>query len=562
MNRVAIYARYSTDMQSAASIEDQIRLCEERVKAQGGEVINCYTDHGISGASVILRPGVQQLIQDGLAGKFDVLVAEAMDRLSRDQEDIAAIYKRMTFMGIKVVTLSEGEINEMHIGLKGTMSALFLKDLADKTRRGLRGRVEKGKSGGGLTYGYKVTRRIGDDGEVVNGEREIIPEEAEIVNRIFVEYTKGYSAKNIASRLNKENIPCPSGKAWGASTIAGNRSRGTGILNNDLYVGKLIWNRLRYIKNPDTGKRVSRLNPQEEWIRKDVPDLRILEQDVWDAVKAKQGAIKKNKPFHKHRRPPNLFSYLLKCGECGGGFSKVSQHHYGCSSARNKGTCNNRLTMRQDGLESSILDALQHHLMNEELCKHFCEAYTRRINELRKNRNVQRRNNEKALEKLVRDEEKMIQAICDGFANDALKEKMHANEARQKELKAILENTEEEKVLLHPNLALRYKEEVQNLVGSLNSSERRMEAAEILRSLIDKITLTPNTEREKLIVDLYGDLAGILAMSAEEKAAPEYKETLLKQAGSLLNADNLPAGDNVQESMVAGVGFEPTTFRL
>ncbi len=563
MNRVAIYARYSSeDLQDDASIEDQIRICQERVKAQGGEVINCYTDHGISGASMILRPGVQQLVQDGLAGKYDTVYTEALDRLSRDQEDIAGIFKRMTFMGIKIFTLSEGEINEMHIGLKGTMSALFLKDLADKTRRGLRGRVEKGKSGGGKTYGYNVVRRIDGNGEVVNGEREINQEEAAIVNRIFVEYAKGYSAKKIASRLNEEKIPCPSGKAWGASTIAGNRSRGTGILNNELYIGQLIWNKQRYIKNPDTGKRVARMNPQEEWIRKDVPDLRLMEQDVWDAVKAKQGKIKKNKPFHKHRRPPNLFSFLLKCGECGGGFSKVSQNHYGCSTARNKGTCDNRLTIRQDGLESSILDSLQHHLMNEELCKHFCEAYTRRMNELRQSHNSKRRLYEKELQKINKDAEKMVQSICDGFANEVLKEKMNVNEARRKELKEILENTEEEKVLLHPNLAQRYKEEVQNLVGSLNSGDRRMEAAEILRSLIEKITLTPNAEREKLIVDLYGDLAGILAMSAEKKATPEDKETLLKQADSLLNTKNLPTGDNVQVKMVAGGGFEPPTFRL
>lgn len=90
------------------------------------------------------------------AGKFKVLYAEALDRISRNQEDIAAIYKRLSFAGVKIVTLSEGEISHLHIGLKGTMNALFLKDLADKTRRGLRGRVEAGMSGGGKCYGFDV----------------------------------------------------------------------------------------------------------------------------------------------------------------------------------------------------------------------------------------------------------------------------------------------------------------------------------------------------------------------------------------------------------------------
>ena len=99
MTAVAIYARYSSDLQRDASIEDQIRLCKERAKREGWRVVNCYTDHAISGASLI-RPGMQMLLQDAQAGKFDVIVAEAIDRLSRDQEDIAHIYKRTRFAGV------------------------------------------------------------------------------------------------------------------------------------------------------------------------------------------------------------------------------------------------------------------------------------------------------------------------------------------------------------------------------------------------------------------------------------------------------------------------------
>ncbi|TCS59862.1 recombinase family protein [Varunaivibrio sulfuroxidans] len=129
--KVAIYARYSTDMQRDASIEDQIRLCQERAGKEGWLVHNCYTDHGTSGAT-LMRPGVQMLLTDAMAGKFDIILSEALDRLSRDQEDIAGIYKRLSFAGIKIVTLSEGDVNHLHIGLKGTMNALFLKDLADQ----------------------------------------------------------------------------------------------------------------------------------------------------------------------------------------------------------------------------------------------------------------------------------------------------------------------------------------------------------------------------------------------------------------------------------------------
>lgn len=148
MIRVGIYARYSSDMQTDASIEDQVRLCRERAAKEGWKVVNdAYTDHGISGASM-MRPGIQMLMQHAAGGAFDLVLAEALDRLSRDQEDIAGIYKRLKFAGVTLFTLAEGEITELHIGLKGTMNAVFLKDLAQKTRRGLSGRIEKGKSAG------------------------------------------------------------------------------------------------------------------------------------------------------------------------------------------------------------------------------------------------------------------------------------------------------------------------------------------------------------------------------------------------------------------------------
>ena len=128
--RAAIYARYSSDLQSEASIEDQVRLCRERGERDGHEVIQVFNDYAISGSNLINRPGILSLMAAAKDGLFELVYAEALDRISRDQEDIAAIYKRLAHSDIKIVTLSEGEINELHVGLKGTMNALFLRDLA------------------------------------------------------------------------------------------------------------------------------------------------------------------------------------------------------------------------------------------------------------------------------------------------------------------------------------------------------------------------------------------------------------------------------------------------
>ena len=183
MTRVALYARYSSDNQREASIADQLKLCRIHAERQGWTIVDSYQDRAVSGASLV-RSGVQALLADALRGRFDVVLAEALDRISRDQEDVAGVFKRMMFADVKVITLSEGEISHLHVGLKGTMNALFLKDLADKTRRGLRGRVEAGKSGGGLCYGYDVVKRADTAGEPIYGERRINPAEAENVRRV------------------------------------------------------------------------------------------------------------------------------------------------------------------------------------------------------------------------------------------------------------------------------------------------------------------------------------------------------------------------------------------
>jgi DNA invertase Pin-like site-specific DNA recombinase len=240
--RAAIYARYSSDLQSEASIEDQIRLCQEHAERAGMTIARTYTDYAISGGSLANRPGMQALLNDAKDATFSVVIAEALDRISRDQEDIAAIYKRLNHADVRIVTLAEGEINELHVGLKGTMNALFLKDLAQKTRRGQRGRVEAGKIPGGNSYGYKIVRRLRDDGSVTTGEREIDEGEATIVRRIFTEYGDGLAPRKIAARLNAEGVPGPRGGPWNASTINGSRQRRNGILNNELYLGRITYN--------------------------------------------------------------------------------------------------------------------------------------------------------------------------------------------------------------------------------------------------------------------------------------------------------------------------------
>jgi site-specific DNA recombinase len=327
-------------------------------------------------------------MRDALNQRFDVVLAEALDRFSRDQEDTAGLFKRLTFAGVNIVTLAEGDITHLHVCLKGTMNALFLKDLADKTRRGLRGRVELGKSGGGLCYGYKVTRAT-HDGAATTGNREIVPAEAEVILRMFRDYAAGVSPKALAKQLNAERCPGPGGSPWNPSTIHGNPARGTGILNNELYVGRLVWNRLRYIKDPDTGKRVSRPNPPSEWVTTAVPELRIVDDELWNQVKGRQREMRRvassgdPKRFNQARRPKYLSSGLTKCAECGGGYVMYWRDRLACFGARSRGTCKNRLTISRQEVEERVLVALRDKLMRRDLFEDFCREYVRELNRLR-----------------------------------------------------------------------------------------------------------------------------------------------------------------------------------
>ena len=543
--RAAIYARYSSDLQSEASIDDQVRECKKKIQNEGWSLTKVYSDHAISGASV-LRSGYQKMLEDARAGSFDILVSEAMDRLSRDQEDIAGLYKQLSFAEVKIITLSEGEINELHVGLKGTMNALFLKDLAIKTHRGLEGRVRQGKSGGGNAYGYDIVKKVDKAGEPIRGERKINPEQAAIVRRIFSEFAQGLSPKKIAHTLNREGIAGPSGNAWGASTIYGNWRRGTGILNNELYIGRLIWNRQRYVKDPTTGKRQARLNPENKWIIEKVPHHRIIDQDLWGRVKDRQSTSRSRVitdtdgvRSERARRPRYLLSGLLKCGNCGGGFSKISQHHYGCSTARNKGTCDNRMTIRREIIENSVLDGLKEHLMHPRCVKEFISEYHKEMNRIAATQDTDRDRLIRDLDKTERDMKKLIQAIKDGVPGSAVKDEMLILEDRRKELTHTLENAPASLPRLHPNLAQIYHDKVVKLTDALNDENSRTEAAEAIRALIDEVRLVPGGDALK--IELYGELAALIGLTNEH---PRSKET------------------GVQVTLVAGVGFEPTTFRL
>jgi len=227
--RVCIYARHSSEKQ-CGSTEDQINRCQRWCGEKGYKIECTFSDEAISGAGLQNRAGIHQLIDRALQCKFEAVITEDLSRLSRDQEDIAAFFKRMQFLGIQIETLHEGVINELHIGLKGTVNALYLKDLADKTRRGMVAAVLKGSIPGGRTFGYDLVAKMGENGEPLRGLRSINKTEAQIVRRIFEAYHQGVKLAQICQDLNTKGNPAPKGGKWSPSTLIGVHQRKTGLL--------------------------------------------------------------------------------------------------------------------------------------------------------------------------------------------------------------------------------------------------------------------------------------------------------------------------------------------
>ena len=212
---------------------------------------------------------------------------------------------------------------------------------------------EAGRSGGGLSYGYRVvpSRTKGDRGRL-----EVVTEQAAVVQHIFRAFVAGVSSKAVAKQLNAEGIPGPRA-AWSPSTIHGHAGRGTGILNNALYIGQRVWNRQRFEKNPDTGKRVAKANAETALLTTRVPELRIIDDALWQPAKARQAATRKamEQGIVRARRPVYVFSGLTKCGVCGGGFNVSSRDTLRCFNHVARGTCANTRTITRQEVESRVL---------------------------------------------------------------------------------------------------------------------------------------------------------------------------------------------------------------
>ena len=197
--RAVIYARFSSDQQRKASIDDQVEVCRRYAERMGWTIGETYSDAAISGASAF-RPGFSRLQADARTRRFDVVLCEALDRIGRNLADVARFFEQLTFDGVQLHATNIGQLTPLHVGIMGTMAQLTLSDIRDKTKRGQLGRARAGRIPGGLAYGYEVVTPA--PGAQEAGERRIRPDQAPVVVRIFRDFAAGKSPRRIAHELN------------------------------------------------------------------------------------------------------------------------------------------------------------------------------------------------------------------------------------------------------------------------------------------------------------------------------------------------------------------------
>lgn len=516
MQRAAIYARFSTDLQSERSVDDQIELCREFAIRQGFVVARSYFDKARSGASIFGRDGLLSLMDDAREGKFDIVIVEALDRLSRDQEDLAGLHKRLTFAGVQIIAVHDGAADAIQVGIRGLVSTLFLADLKHKIRRGMTGVIREGRHAGGRAYGYRST--LGQAGVL-----QIFEPEAEIVRRIYAEVIEGALPREIATGLNREKVAPPRGVAWNASTILGSAQRGNGIIRNPLYCGRIVWNRIRMVRDPETGKRISRPNDASEHREAEAPHLAIVDQQTYEtALAILEGRAKKARGGQDVRRPKRLLSGLLRCAQCGGGMSMHDRTgdaiRIRCSRSKESGTCSNQRRYSLNRIEAAVVGGLRGQLMHPELLAEYVRVYREERRDEAAKAARERAANERRLADLNGQLERLMQALARGVLP------IQAVEAQYKPLEIERDRVAAElaqmpastAIELHPHAANQYRNAVDNLAERLDDLDARAdsEAIAAFRSLVDSVIVHDRVDGG-VEVEVIGHLSALIGAKAE-----------------------------------------------
>jgi site-specific DNA recombinase len=545
--RCAAYARYSSDRQSPASIDDQLRKCSEFAELNGWSILpqHVYTDEAISGAGAD-RPGLTWLIEaiSRSDRPFDVLLLDDTSRLYRNLGDSMKLIEQLSFIGIRVVSVSQGidtqnEQADVLMTVHSLVDSLYIKELAKKTHRGLEGCVLKGLHAGGRCFGYENVR----EGDSVR--LRINESEAAVVRRIFEMSAEGSSLKTIAKTLNQEHVPSPrprSGKKYATWCMTAVRE----MLRRELYAGRIVWNRSRFIKKPGTNTRVRRERPRSEWRIVEQPELRIIDAPLWDRVQTRLAFVaetfgKGNYPGLRHRAStsPNVLTGFLKCGSCGANLVIVTGRgngghpRYGCPQNFYRGACTNNLKERADWIEQRLFGALQSAVLRPEAIEYALGEFERQLSASLSNLDGTIGRMRQRSEEIQAELRNLVTTVASCGPSPALVEAINSREQELKNITRQLLGTGTDSVSAHVAQARRFVAERLGDIRHVLQTDVPKAKAQLAKH-VTEISMIPQPEGRKGHYIASGDW------------------NLLGGFGEQIECVRMVAGD----------GFEPPTFGL
>ncbi|MGK2911674.1 MAG: recombinase family protein, partial [Sphingobium sp.] len=534
--RIILYGRHSTSMQNPKSSEDQTASCDKLVESLGGTVVATFHDPAESGYKRG-RPGLKKLLAMVANDGADIVVCEALERIARDAEDVAWLAKKLGYHNVELYTATEHHVDEVKFGVAALIGTIFLKGLIGKTLRGMAAAVAAGRFAGGRAYAYKKKFVLHANGEPMAGHLEIDPAKAKVLRRIFQDFANGFSSISIATALNEEGIPGPRGGQWNASTIRGNPKALTGILNNPLYVGRLVWGRRQWRRNPDSEMRERRyrLRDRSEWIEVALPDLRIIDEELWDAVRAEmerrsisgepkqEQSDKPQSPAGKPRKK-HLLSGLIKCSSCGSNYTISGKDYYRCAGEKERGTCGNKLSVRKGALEQAAMAVLQHHLFTEEHAKIFTETFNREVAKITGTQVDRDQVGKNRLAVIEKELENLSANLLTGLVSPMVMKMLSDRETEKAELETLLARAAPAKpaaqILPHPALVQKFSQKIGALRETLNETVICTEAAELMGQLIESVTIYPDGANGPE-AEVVANVADLVAYATNDNAAPK-----------------------------------------
>lgn len=489
--RAVLYARYSTDKQRESSIDDQLRAARERAAREGWHIVAQHADDAVSGSTpVAMRPGGKALLADALAARFDVLVLEGLDRLSREVGEAETITKRLEHRGIRIVGTADGYDTEargrkvMRIA-RGLVNELYLDDLREKTHRGLAGQFDRGFHTGGVTYGYRTVDAGGGRGRHL----VVDDDQAHTVVEIFQRFADGHSPRQIVYRLNELRVPAPRGGSWAVSALVGDSTRGAGVLNNELYVGRVVWNRRQWLKDPETGKRRYVDRPQHEWQVREQPELRIVPAELWELVRSRIHA----RPTGRTGRPAQtLLGGLLRCATCGGAVVAIDARRYGCSVRKDRGAtvCSSDLTARRQDVDRRILASVREELLSPAALAELQQLVHELLEEHQRHALTSTAGARRRLDELQGEVSRLVDAVVSVGISPAIAARLRAAEEERAQLEADLAAAGQAMPrAVVDDVVGRYKQQLVGLQAALEAEQDRDRTRKILADLLGPITL-------------------------------------------------------------------------